>query len=278
MKKTVSMLLEYGKQALKVHPLPTLEAQLLLGKVLDCTREKLYAYPEKLVSEQEEGLFLDLLHRRVAHEPMAYLLGVKEFWSLTFEVTRDTLIPRLETECLVEFVLEQYTKKTMTVLELGTGCGNIACALAYMRPSWNITAVDISAPALIIAKRNAHRLALDNITFLQSNWLNNVPQQCFDIIIGNPPYIREYDLHLRQEELAFEPRVALTPGKNGLEAYRTILETGVPYLKPQGRFIFEHGFDQGAALRHLLASMGLTEIQTICDLSAHERVSFATKK
>lgn len=276
--KTIEELLVIGKAALEPmdvkHSNPVLEAQLLLAHVLGCERVTLYTWPQRAVSEENEATYLALLERRQQHEPIAYILGHKEFWSLHFEVNEFTLVPRYETELLVETVLAQLPESPQMVLDMGTGCGAIACALASSRPQWQIMATDISAGALEIAQKNANNLDLaSRISFMQSDWFSAIPNQKFDAIVSNPPYIREYDLHLMHKDLLFEPKNALTPGPSGLEAYKIILAQCKNYLKPKGLLAFEHGFDQGQALQNLLIEAGFTEVTTYHDLAALERVT-----
>ncbi|MFI4938304.1 MAG: peptide chain release factor N(5)-glutamine methyltransferase [Candidatus Berkiellales bacterium] len=273
MTKTVEMLLNEGKAALTMFDNPPLEAQILLAHVLKCDRMKLYGWPEKVVSDEETTLFEELVKRRQTHEPIAYLTGTKEFWSLIFHVTHDTLIPRFDTELLVEKVLHHLPETPLSVLDLGTGCGAIACALAHTRPNWKITATDVSAKALIVAKQNAERHHLPQIEFIESDWFKALGNRRFDAIVSNPPYIREYDLHLMHGALPFEPRISLTPGPSGLEAFRLIVATSLDHLNPQGLLAFEHGYDQANAVTQILDQAGLTDIKTYYDLAGLARVT-----
>lgn len=273
MTMTVAHLLEFGKEALASQGLPMLESQLLLACVLHCDRIKLYTWHQKEVSDPEIKAFKQLVERRQHHEPMAYILGYKEFWSLVFKVTPDTLIPRSDTELLVETLLSHLPEGKQKVLDLGTGCGAIACALAHSRPEWGITATDVSEKALNVAKENAEQLGLSQIEFIQSDWFQSIHHQSFDAIVSNPPYIREYDLHLMHGDLLYEPRLALTPGASGLDAFHLIVQQSKGYLKPQGLLALEHGFDQANSVQTILTQAGFLEIQTYRDLSGLERVT-----
>lgn len=269
----VSEALILGKSALSAQTHALLEAQILLADVLQWERSKLYAWPEHLLTLAQQKQYQDHLQRRQVREPIAYIVGVKEFWSLSFKVTPDTLVPRLETELLVEMVLTHLCKETLTVADLGTGAGTIACALAFERPAWQLIATDICPRALKVAQHNAASLQLANIEFIQSNWLQGIKDKQFDAIVSNPPYIREYDLHLTQGDLIHEPRHALTCDSTGLKAFCHILSQCQKHLKPQGLIAFEHGFDQGQALRELLQQAGFKQIKTVCDIAGLERVT-----
>ncbi|MBN9288394.1 MAG: protein-(glutamine-N5) methyltransferase, release factor-specific [Gammaproteobacteria bacterium 39-13] len=270
---TIAELLEWAKEALIKHDVPQLEAQVLLAYVLGCDRAYLYAWPEKEVSEENVKQFEAIIRRREQHEPIAYLVGNKEFWSLAFKVSKDTLIPRADTELLVQTVLDNLPQTMQSVVDVGTGCGIIACTLAHQRPNWQVYGVDISAQALEIARINAHDLHISNVEFIESNWLQNLKGKSFDAIIGNPPYIREGDVHLIHGDLLYEPKIALTPGPTGLEAFQIILSQCPFYLKPKGLIAFEHGFDQADKVAELLTRAGFENIKTFQDFSGNQRVT-----
>lgn len=270
---TIATLLEWAKQTLNHHDVPALEAQILLAHVLGCERSYLYAWPEKEIHEQQVAEFEAVVARRQRHEPIAYILGKKEFWSLNFEVSRDTLIPRADTELLVRTVLEHLPQTAQTLVDVGTGCGIIACTLAHLRPAWQVYGADISSEALAIAKKNAKTLAISNVEFIESNWLQNLEGKSFDAIVGNPPYIRADDVHLVHGDLLYEPKIALTPGPTGLEAFRIILSECPIYLKPNGLIAFEHGFDQAPHVTLLLEQAGFKEIRTFQDYAGNLRVT-----
>lgn len=267
-------------ESLAVHALtnqvsnPQLEAELLLARAMQVSRSYLYAYPEKTISSQQLELLQQMLKRRRDGEPMAYILEEKEFWSLNLRVTPDTLIPRPETELLVELVLQIVPKEIkQKVADLGTGSGAIALALGKERPQWQITATDQSAAALEIAQQNAQRLAIKNIDFYQGAWCSALPKKNYHALVSNPPYIPQADPHLSQGDLRFEPQSALVSGKDGLDAIRIITAQALQYLMPGGYLFLEHGFDQAAAVRQLLLQAGYQQIRSFRDLSGQERVS-----
>ena len=255
-----------------------LEAQLLLAQALECERSRLYAWPDEVVLPAQRVRFEAFIQRRQNHEPIAYILGQREFWSLPFWVTQDTLVPRHDTECLVEAILNNLSSiEKLNIVDVGTGCGAIACALAHERSNWQLTALDVSEKALLVAKKNAENLKLENIKFLHSDWLsallNQNQNQRYDAIVGNPPYIRANDVHLVYGDLLFEPKLALTPGPSGLEAFEIILDQAKKLIKPQGLIAFEHGFDQGQAVQDLLFAAGLQKIKTLQDHGGKDRVT-----
>ncbi|MBS0290590.1 MAG: peptide chain release factor N(5)-glutamine methyltransferase [Proteobacteria bacterium] len=274
---TISEVLNWGKNALATQNVPLLEAQVLLAHVLGCTRTYLYTWPEKEVPAQALSAYEALIKRREQHEPIAYLVGHKEFWSLSFIVSKDTLIPRADTELLISTVLNNLSLHSQSVVDVGTGCGVIACTLAHCRPNWQLIGLDISEAAMAVAKQNAQQLNLHNVEFIHSCWLESLPKQQYDAIIGNPPYIRENDVHLVHGDLPFEPTIALTAGPSGLEAFSAILSTCSSYLKPAGLVAFEHGYDQGQQVRALLTQFGFNDIQTFVDLAGKERVTLGKK-
>lgn len=271
---TITELLDWAKSQLPHADNAALEAQVLLAHALNCERVYLYSWPNKEVTEPQQQQFETFIARRIAKEPLAYILGYKEFWSLKLKVTPDTLIPRWDTELMVETTLAKLPNdKPLRILDLGTGCGAIACALASERPNWQIVASDVSAAALSVAQENANSHQLNNVQFIQSDWFANLAGQRFDAIVSNPPYIRETDLHLTQGDLPAEPKLALTAGPLGLESFKLILSQVKQYLNTNGLLAFEHGFDQGEAVRSLLEAFGLKEIETIRDHSGNERVT-----
>jgi release factor glutamine methyltransferase len=251
-----------------------LDAELLLAACLGVQRATLLARPERDVPAGVAARFAQLMERRRRGEPVAYLVGEKEFWSLPLKVTADVLVPRPETETLVEAALAAGGGATqLTVLELGTGSGAIALALAKERPHWRITATDRSATALGVARENAARLGLTRVEFLSGDWYVPVAARRFDLVVSNPPYIAAADPALAAPELAFEPRDALVAGVTGLEALQIIVEQAPRHLPEAGRLLLEHGWDQGARLRSLLAAAGFSNIRTLHDLAGRERVT-----
>lgn len=263
--------------ALKLPEVDTrLEAGLLLCHSLDRPRAWLYAHPEAECPLPAYRRFLALLERRCAGEPMAYLLGHREFWSLELEVTPDTLIPRPETELLVELALEKLGGggRVVRLLDLGTGSGAIAAAIARERPSWDITATDSSAAALEVARRNFDRLGLRNTRCLLGSWYAPLtPDSRFEAILSNPPYVARSDPHLLEGDLPWEPRQALSAGEDGLDAIREIISGARGFLVPRGWLLIEHGYDQGSDVRERLHRAGFDQLLTLNDLSGLERVS-----
>lgn len=276
---TIADLLQWGRVQLKqAEFLPEhaqqREAAILLSHYLNVDHGYLYAWPEKLVSESIVKKYQAAIERRVSGEPLAYILGVKEFWSMPFKVTSDTLIPRPETEILIETILRLTPKTNLNVLELGTGSGIIACALANLRPNWHIQATDISEKALKVAAHNSQVLECSHIQFYLSDWFQSVPLQSFDLIVSNPPYV-EQDSRFVNVETDFEPQGALYSGIDGLDAIRHIISASTQYLKANGLLCFEHGFKQAKPIQALLVQHGYHSIQTVQDLSGLDRVTFA---
>lgn len=254
---------------------PLLEAEMLLAFVLKKPRSFLHAWHEHKPSDNEIEQFTHYVKRRCNKEPIAYLTGSKEFWSLEFLVSPDTLIPRPETELLVESVLALYNKENRVrkIADLGTGSGAIGLALAHERPLWQIYATDLHRDALHIAESNAHRLAVENIFFFQGNWCAALPCFDFDVIVSNPPYLAEAEWTIYGEGLKYEPKLAFVAGQDGLEAIRQISESAKYYLKPNGYLLVEHGFWQGEKVRQLFASAHYSHIHSLRDLAGHERVT-----
>ncbi len=254
---------------------PRLDADVLLAHVLGESRSYLYTWPEKLLSGEHKRLFERLLERRELGQPIAYLVGTKEFWSLELEVNAHTLIPRPETELLVETALQLIDKPDARVLDLGTGTGAIALALAGERPSWEVLAVDIVPEAVQLAEKNRRHLGFDNVTIIQSDWFEQVSDQVFDLIVANPPYIGCNDIHLAQGDVRFEPVSALVAEADGLADIRIIIRAASEYLSSGGWLVLEHGYQQGGAVRELLDSAGYSQLSTQVDRGGQERVSVA---
>lgn len=275
---TLAQAISYGHQKL----MPSsdsakLDAQLLLASVLDKELSYLLTWPDNLLSKTQRASFISLLSRRIDGEPIAYILGYKEFWSLPFKVSTATLIPRPDTETLIELVLAHFADKTqLNCLDLGTGTGAIALSLASEMPTWHIEALDFSDDAVALAKFNAEQLALSQVNFYQSDWFDNVSPDCqFDLIVSNPPYIDGDDVNLTQGDVRFEPKSALVAENHGLADIEHIAKQAKAYLKPQGRLYFEHGYQQGDAVRTLLEGLGYKGAQTVTDLNGHDRISWA---
>ncbi|WP_122613593.1 peptide chain release factor N(5)-glutamine methyltransferase [Pseudomonas viridiflava] len=256
-------------------PTARLDAELLLAAALGKPRSFLHTWPERIVSTEAALAFAGYLQRRRTGEPVAYILGQQGFWKLDLEVAPHTLIPRPETEMLVEAALELVPAFAPTqVLDLGTGTGAIGLALANDRRQWKITAVDRVPEAVALAERNRQRLQLDNAEVLNSHWFSALEGRQFDLIISNPPYIAETDPHLSMGDVRFEPGSALTSGPDGLDDLRTIISEAPAHLTPGGWLLLEHGYDQGPAVRELLIRHGFERIQTRRDLGEHERITF----
>lgn len=267
-------------QALGLDPrVAGLEAQVLLGHVLKQPRAYLLAHPEAALTDANQTQFEALLTRRERGEPIAYLTGQREFYGLEFLVTPDVLIPRPETELLIELALEHIPHDTpMRILDLGTGSGAIALTLAKLRPQAQITAVDVSPQALAIARQNAARLGTSNIRFIESSWFSSLDKSSrFELIVTNPPYVAENDPHLAQGDVRFEPTMALTAGAEGLDAIRHIAQASLHFLTVSGRLLFEHGYDQETLSRDLLHSLGYADIACYADLGGQPRVSGGKK-
>ncbi|NEX18229.1 MAG: peptide chain release factor N(5)-glutamine methyltransferase [Halochromatium sp.] len=258
------------------HHSPALEADLLLGAASGLERTQLIAWPERALSAAQQQRFEQLIRRRLAGEPIAYLLGEREFWSLTLQVSPATLIPRPETETLVEQALKALPASApLRVLDLGTGSGAIAAALAHERPDWTLIGIERNAEALGVAALNAKQLQLSNLGLLCSNWSNALGNACVDAILSNPPYVPADDPHLNQGDLRFEPLTALVSGGDGLDAIRAIIADAPRCLRPGGLLAIEHGWDQAPSLRALMQAQGFEAIETLRDLSGQERVTRA---
>ena len=272
---TIAMALQQAHgQLQQVSETPLLDAEILLAEVLKVSRTYLFAFAERELTVAEINQFERFVMERRQHVPLAYITGHKEFWSLDLRVTPDTLIPRAETELLVEQVLQQVSGENKTIADCGTGSGAIALALAYERPHWEIHATDCSLPALQVARDNALRHGLFQVIFHQGNWLDALPRdKKFDVIVSNPPYIAEQDPLLQCASLSYEPRTALAAKENGLKDLRHIIKEARSYLKPGGLLLLEHGFEQAGEIRRIFANMGYSHINTYSDLAGLDRVT-----
>ena len=251
---------------------PALEAQILLTEATGLSRETLIAWPERELASTSYARFQALLARRLAGEPIAYIRGHQAFWTLELRVTEDTLIPRAETELLVEMALEILPPDSpLRILDAGTGSGAIAAALACERPRWTIFAIDHSAGAARVAANNLRRCSPRNTQVLRGDWLSPFADGSLDAVVSNPPYIPAADPHLRRGDLRFEPRRALAAGRDGLEAIRRLTVQASTRLSPGGLLLMEHGFDQGPATRAILTAHGYTRIDTRRDLAGLDR-------
>lgn len=257
--------------ALRDTPLPALEARILIGFALQLSRIQLITQSERVLTNSEAQHVATLIRRRLAGEPIAYIVGEREFYGLSFYATPAVLIPRPETELLVELTLDRLPDKG-SLLDLGTGSGAIAIAIAHTLPATRVTAVDASSEALAVASRNAQRHGAQ-VRLLQSDWYTALDNERFDIIAANPPYIVAGDPHLSQGDLRFEPVDALTDHADGLSALRNIVANAPRHLASGGWLLMEHGYDQADAVRKLLAAAGFSDIQSWTDLAGIERVS-----
>ncbi|RRJ83692.1 peptide chain release factor N(5)-glutamine methyltransferase [Aestuariirhabdus litorea] len=276
MKRTIAQWLETDHGLGAVSDTPRLDLELLLCRVLGKERSYLFTWPDAALDAAQQAALEGLLQRRLAGEPIAYITGQQGFWSLDLEVNSSTLIPRPETELLVEVALSLLADRAGSpcrVADLGSGSGAIALALACERPAWSLVGVDRVAEAVALANNNAERLRLPNACFVQGNWCSGLALPAFDLVVSNPPYIDAADPHLGQGDVRFEPRSALVAGQQGLADIRTISEQARDYLSPGGWLLFEHGFEQGAAVRELMQSLGYAEVATRQDLAGLDRVT-----
>lgn len=250
-----------------------LEARLLLAYVFTKPTSYLFTWPEKELSAEQQSQANALLQRRLQGEPMAYILGEQEFYGYPFYVSPATLIPRPDTELLVERALVLAPTHTQQVLDLGTGSGAIALSLSKERPHWHITAVDNSADALVVAEQNKQRLGADNCSLLLSQWFSQITQR-FHLIVSNPPYIDPHDEHLAQGDVRFEPNSALVAEEKGLADIIYLVNTAQEYLYEGGLLMLEHGYDQGQQVRELMLAAGWQRVQTEQDYGARDRITY----
>jgi release factor glutamine methyltransferase len=256
-----------------------IEVQMLMQAVLKAPRAYLLAHPERVLNEAELSAYRALLQRRLAGEPMAHILGEREFFGLNLRVTPATLIPRPETELLVELVLQKLSPHAgLRVLDLGTGSGAIALAIAHARADVEVLTVDASPAALEVARANAQRLGLPNVDFQHSDWFSALSGRRFDLIVSNPPYIAADDEHLSQGDVRFEPLSALASGADGLDDIRRIVAQAGDFLEPGGWLLLEHGYDQAPRVREILQQHDYVRIFSARDLAGIERVSGAARK
>jgi len=249
------------------------DSEILLGHCLGKSRAWLYTWPENVVAPACAQRFSELLAQRRAGMPVAYLIGEREFWSLSLAVNSATLIPRPETETLVAWVLELALPGDAKVLDLGTGSGAIALAVAAEKPLWQVTALDSSADALQVARANADRLGLQRVNLLQSSWYQGVAGQRFDALLANPPYIDGDDPHLTRDDVRFEPRSALVAAERGLADLQQLVAGAPAHLCSGGWLLLEHGFEQAAAVRQMLAAADFDNISTRRDVAGLERIT-----
>ncbi len=255
---------------------PMLDAEVLLCHVLDKDRSHLKAWPEKQLQPEQLARFSQLISQRQQGAPVAYLTGSREFWSRDFKVSPAVLIPRPDTELLIELSLDLLsTKSNPKIIDLGTGSGIIAITLAAERPDLEVVATDLSKEALAIARQNAINYQIQNIQFIHSSWFNNVSASKFDLIISNPPYIAANDPHLSEGDVRFEPDSALIAENNGLKDIQNIADNARQYLNKKGSLLIEHGCDQEKEVQSLFKAFDYSNIKTHNDLSGNPRVTTA---
>jgi release factor glutamine methyltransferase len=254
---------------------PDLDAELLLAHAFGTSRARLRSHPEVSGSQAEAKRYVELIERRAIGEPLAYVIGRKDFWSLRLTVTPAVLVPRPETELLVERALALREDEFGRVVDLGTGSGAIALTLAIERPGWQVAATDVSEEALTIARANAESHDLRHVQFLRGSWFEPLKGRSFDLIVSNPPYVGAEDPAMQDPALRHEPRSALTPGPDAMESLRAIIESAPDYLERDGWLLLEHGSDQAAEVVRELVARGLRHVRSHRDLAGHERVTEA---
>lgn len=255
-------------------PSPRLDAEVLLRHVTGCSTADLVARAERMLTDDEARRLDELVARRRAGEPVAYLTGEREFWSMTLQITPAVLIPRPETELLVDRALAHIPKDARwTIVDAGTGSGAIALAIARERPRCRVIATDRSPAALDVARANAQRLGIANIEFCEGGWLDPLGKLSPEMVVSNPPYVRADDPHLNEGGVRFEPKTALVGGPDGLDAIRVLAQQAFAHLMPGGWLLLEHGYDQAATVAAILAEAGFCEIACHRDLAGHDRVT-----
>jgi len=276
--KTIATLLQWAAKQLTDSESPKLDAEVILAFLLEKDRSYLFTWDDKVMDDDISKRFSVLITRRQAGEPVAHILGYREFWSLELEVSPDTLIPRPDTEILVEQALVCMPIHACQVLDLGTGTGAIALALASESPQATVTAVEYQPDAAALARRNATRCGLD-VTVLQGSWFEPLPaNQRFDVIVSNPPYIEEHDPHLAMGDVRFEPLTALVAGDAGFADLKHIISQGYQFLTADGWLLVEHGFEQGAAVRALFSAANYHQVITHKDYGNNDRITVGQRK
>ncbi len=276
----IQQALQQARQALsETSSSAHLDAQVLLTHILQCNTAHLAAWPEKSLSKEQASRYLQLVQQRKKGVPVAHLTGHREFWSLNFSVNSSTLIPRPETETLIEFILKKFSdEEDLKLLDMGTGTGAIAISIAREKPEWKIFASDISEQALNLAAQNSENHQTSNITLIHSDWFNGITDHDFDIIISNPPYIADDDPHLLAGDVRFEPQSALTSGETGMDDIEHLCSRAKDHLVNNGWLIIEHGYNQKQQVADCFTENGYTDIEHKQDLSGHTRMTAGKRK
>ena len=280
--ETIGDLLQQAERYLRTGNIDStnvrLDAEILLCHVMSFDRSKIYSHPEKTIADAKRKVFNKLISKRYQGMPVAYLIEKKEFYSIELKINQHTFIPRPDTEYLVETALKFIPEsKPLRIVDLGTGSGAIALAIAKARPACLLTATDISFSALTVAKENAKILGLNNVRFIQSNWYDNLLRECFDMIISNPPYIRENDPHLRGDGVCFEPFMALEAGNDGMQAIRKIVRHAEMHILDSGRLLLECGYDQGHQVSSIFRKHNFRDVKTVKDIVGRERIVYGKR-
>ncbi|GFD68854.1 release factor glutamine methyltransferase [Alteromonas sp. KUL156] len=255
---------------------PSVDAKVILANILEKSQTFLFTWPDKTLDALQTNQFKDAIARRRQGEPVAYIVGKRDFWTLSLFTSSHTLIPRPDTEVLVEQVLNwanENERKNLAICDLGTGTGAIALALASELPQASVTGVDFQTEAVKLATRNAQANGISNARFLQSDWFHSLKDHTFDIIVSNPPYIEETSPYLNEGDVRFEPKTALTSGLDGLNDIKHIINAAPQFLNKGALLAFEHGFNQGDAVRNLLLASGFTAVKTVRDYGDNDRVT-----
>jgi len=271
---TLKQALDFAMKQLNGDDSASLDSEVLLSHVLQKNRTYLRTWPEKELTTEQQQSFYKLIASRQQGQPVAYLTGLREFWSRPFIVSSDVLIPRPDTELLIEIIQQKFSAdQSLTILDMGTGSGAIAVTLALEFHHAQVTAIDSSKAALKIAQQNAQQLGATNINFIYSHWFDNIKPQTFDIIVSNPPYICKLDPHLVEGDVRFEPNSALVSSQQGLSDIEHICKQAKSFLKAEGILLFEHGYQQGNPVKNLLELAGFTSVEQFHDIQDHTRAT-----
>ena len=278
---TIASCIRMANQLAKVSDSPRLDVEILLAHVLQKDRTFLFTWHETALTVEQEDNFIALFDRRLRGEPVAHIIGQREFWSLPLFVNSTTLIPRPDTELVVEAVLNLFASdmhnQPRHVLDLGTGTGAIVLALAHEKKYWHCVGVDNQPEAVLLAQKNCQHLHIQNVKIRQSDWFSAIEETDFDVIVSNPPYIAADDPHLQQGDVRFEPMSALVADNQGLRDIENIVQQARHYMRPNGWLLIEHGYQQGQTVRQLFEQSGYVAITTLRDLNDNERVTMGKK-